>query len=426
MSFTKKKSRASRSSATHVFINREGERYGLGGPVSTLYSIFQSQFFPKISICSNSFFRAELQAKMDIHRCRFVPYNPQAINALAFSHPPDPNLKGRGQATLRLAIGRANGDIEIWNPHRGIWFQESILRGGKDRSIEALVWTLDPSEEDANGLKLPGKLRLFSIGYSSVVTEWDLEQGRPARHSSGNYGEIWCLAAQPRWKQTQKGSDGKLLPPAEGEYTGQHLAVGCADGSIVILSTQDGDLRYLRTMRPSTKRSRVLSITFQDRNTIIAGYADSSMRVFDIRGGQLKRTISLGKGPAKGSKELLVWSVKCLADGTIVSGDSAGEVRFWDAKNYSLIQRIHSHQADVLDITVSGVSVVSGGADQRTVVYRPKDGEKGPIRWAEVAHRRYHTHDVKTLAVYETKDISIIVSGGKPIYIRFLLDLPGS
>ena len=349
---------------------------------------------------------------MDIHRCRFVPYNPQAINALAFSHPPSVDQPGRGPSTLRLAIGRANGDIEIWNPLRGLWFQESILRGGKDRSIEALVWTLDPSEEDENGIKLPGKLRLFSIGYSSVVTEWDLEQGRPARHSSGNYGEIWCLATQPRWKPTRKGSDGKPLPPAEGEYTGQHLAVGCADGSIVILSTEDGDLRYLRTLRPSTKRSRVLSITFQDRNMIIAGYADSSMRVFDLRNGQLKRTISLGKGQAKGSKELLVWSVKCLADGTIVSGDSAGEVRFWDGKNYSLIQRIHSHQADVLDIAVSGASVVSGGADQRTVVYRPKE-DKGPVRWAEVAHRRYHTHDVKTLAVYETKDISIAVSGGK-------------
>lgn len=358
---------------------------------------------------------------MDIHRCRFVPYNPQTINALAFSHPPSAELKGRGVSTLRLAIGRANGDIEIWNPLRGAWWQESILRGGKDRSIEALVWTQDPSEDDTtgnggSGMKSPGKLRLFSIGYSSVVTEWDLAQGRPARHSSGNYGEIWCLAAQPRWKPTRRETDGKPLPPAEGEYAGQHLAVGCADGSIVILSTEDGGLRYLRTMRPSTKRSRVLSITFQDRNIAVAGYADSSMRVFDIRNGSLLRTISLGKGPAKGSKELLVWSVKCLPDGTIVSGDSAGEIRFWDAKNFSLVQRLQSHLADVLDVAVSGdgTSVISGGADQRTVLYRLKGNNKGPkaLRWTEVTHRRYHTHDVKALAVYETKDISIVVSGG--------------
>lgn len=353
---------------------------------------------------------------MDIHRCRFVPFNPQAINALAFSHPPSADLAGRGVPTLRLAVGRANGDVEIWNPMRGAWFQETVLRGGKDRSIEGLTWTLDPPEDGPDGNKMPGRLRLFSIGYSTAVTEWDIEQGRPLRHSSGNYGEIWCLAAQPRWQATQRGKDGKLQPPAEGEYTGQHLAAGCADGSIVILSTADGDLKFLRLMRPSTKRARVLSVTFQNRNTIVAGYADSSIRLFDIRNGQLLRTISLGKGPAGGPKEMLVWTVKCLPDGTIISGDSAGEIRFWDGKNYSLIQRVQGHLADTLDVAVSanGDTVVSGGADQRTIVYRKKEGEKGDkkARWAEVMHRRYHTHDVKTFAVYETKDISFVVSGG--------------
>ncbi|KAI9369137.1 WD40-repeat-containing domain protein [Aspergillus egyptiacus] len=352
---------------------------------------------------------------MDIHRCRFVPYNPQAINALAFSHPPSIGLGGKGVPTLRLAVGRANGDIEIWNPMRGAWFQETVLRGGKDRSIEGLVWSLDPAEEGPDGQKVAGRLRLFSIGYSTTVTEWDLERGRPKRHSSGNYGEMWCLAAQPRW-QPAKGKDNKPLPAAEGEYTGQHLAAGCADGSIVLLSTADDDLKFLRTLRPSTKRPRVLSVTFQNRDTLVAGYADSSIRVFDIRNGQLLRTVSLGKGPTGGSKELLVWSVKCLPDGTIVSGDSAGEVRFWDAKNYSLIQRLQGHLADTLDVAVSadGQTVFSGGADQRTVVYRKKPGEKGDksSRWVEVTHRRYHTHDVKTFAVYETKNLSIVVSGG--------------
>ncbi|OJJ59847.1 hypothetical protein ASPSYDRAFT_30678 [Aspergillus sydowii CBS 593.65] len=352
---------------------------------------------------------------MDIHRCRFVPYNPQAINALAFSHPPSIGLGGKGVPTLRLAVGRANGDIEIWNPARGAWFQETVLRGGKDRSIEGLVWTLDPPEPGPDGQKVAGRLRLFSIGYSTTVTEWDLEQGRPKRHSSGNYGEMWCLAAQPRW-QAAKGRDNKPIPAAEGEFTGQHLAAGCADGSIVLMSTADDDMRFLKTLRPSTKKPRVLSVTFQNRNTIVAGYADSSIRVFDIRNGQILRTISLGKGPTGGSKELLVWSVKCLPDETIVSGDSAGEVRFWDAKNYSLIQRLHSHLADTLDVAVSadGETVVSGGADQRTVVYRKKPGEKGDksSRWMEMTHRRYHTHDVKTFAVYETKNLSVVVSGG--------------
>jgi U3 small nucleolar RNA-associated protein 4 len=351
---------------------------------------------------------------MELHRCRFVPYNPQAINALDFSHPPSHHAAGLGAQTLRLAVGRANGDIEIWNPLRGAWFQETILRGGKDRSIEGLAWTLDPAEDhpDGSGTKLPGRLRLFSIGYSSTVTEWDLEKGKPARHSSGSYGEIWCLAAQPRWR-AEKGK----AQPDDGEYVGQHLAVGRADGSIIILSTADNDLTFVRRMQASTTHHvRVLSVTFQNRHVLAAGYADSSIRLFDVRNGRLIRTISLGRGPIGGPKEILVWSVKALPDGTLVSGDSTGEIRFWDAKNYSLVQRFKGHQADVLDVAVSadGETVISGGTDRRTVLYRLKPGPKGDKsrRWAEVMHRRYHTHDVKKFAVYETKDMSVAVSGG--------------
>lgn len=356
---------------------------------------------------------------MDIHRCRFVPYPPHAINALAVSPPASTNAQRQDPSSLRLAVGRANGDIEIWNPAKGAWLQETILRGGKDRSIEGLAWTQDPDEEDADGHTVPGKLRLFSIGYSTTVTEWDLDQGRPARHSGGNYGEIWCLAAQPRWEaqKSQKTKDGKSIAATQGANKGQHLAAGCADGSIVVLSTEDGELRYLRTMtRPSAKRARVLSITFKDRNMIVAGYADSTIRIFDIRNGRLLRNMSLGKGPAGDRTEILVWTVKCLPDGTIVSGDSTGEVRFWDAKNYSLFQRIHSHRADVLAIAISadGETIISGGADRRSTLYRLKGVGKGERqgRWVELMHRRFHEHDVKAIAALETDDVSVAVSGG--------------
>ena len=364
---------------------------------------------------------------MDIHRCRFIPYPPAAINALAFSHPSTPLSRSKTPATLRLAIGRANGDIEIWNPLKGAWFQESILRGGKDRSIEGLVWTNDPEDVDQHGLKSAGRLRLFSIGYSTAVTEWDLATGRPARHSTGNYGEIWCIAAQPRPISGTYDGNGKQtasVDVATGQY--QDIAVGCADGSIVLLSTADGDLQFKRTLaRPSKKKARVLSITFKDRYTLVAGHADSTIRVYDIRGNQLLRSMSLGAGPVGGPKEILVWSISCTIDGTIVSGDSTGTVRFWDGKQYTLLQRIVGHGADILDLAVSadGQCVFSGGMDRRTTVYRRTDpSQKGsPYRWKEVAHQRLHKHDVKVMASYENKNMSIVASGGIQILCLFLL-----
>lgn len=53
---------------------------------------------------------------MEVHRCRFVDYTPSAINALAFA----PNT-----TKPVMACGRANGDIEVWNP-KNEWTLEKV------------------------------------------------------------------------------------------------------------------------------------------------------------------------------------------------------------------------------------------------------------------------------------------------------------
>ncbi|MCJ1313560.1 U3 small nucleolar RNA-associated protein [Agyrium rufum] len=363
---------------------------------------------------------------MDVHRCRFVPYPPSAINAIAFSHESTPDSAGRGPPTLRLAIGRANGDIEIWNPQGGDWYQESILRGGTSRSIEGLVWTHDPEDEDVNGHKLPGKLRLFSIGYSTEVTEWDLGLGRPVRHCTSNYGEIWCMAASPRLVPN-------LSKDTARELRMQKIVVGCADGTLALLGTGDEELRFLRPLGRSTKRkARVLCVAFLTHDLVVAGYADSTIRVYSTTKGQQVAQMTLGGGVAdkkeKGntSSEILVWCLRVLPDRTIVSGDSTGTISFWDGKNFTLLQRLQSHKADILDLVANGdgTSVISGGMDRRTTLYRRnvRLGKNIATRWAEITHRRFHTHDVKAIAVFETREFSVVASGGldtTPIIVPF-------
>ena len=140
---------------------------------------------------------------MDIHRLRTIPFPPSAINCLAFSHPTGSSLGGQ---PLRLAIGRENGDIEIWDPANGSWICEITFRGGRERAVQGLAWVQDEDETDESGYTTHGRLRLFSIGYSSTVTEWDLCTGLPRRQSSGSHSEVWCLAAKPRLKRAKKGS----------------------------------------------------------------------------------------------------------------------------------------------------------------------------------------------------------------------------
>ncbi|ETI29031.1 hypothetical protein G647_01484 [Cladophialophora carrionii CBS 160.54] len=349
---------------------------------------------------------------MDIHRCRFVQYPPQPINALAFSHLSD--SKKRTPSDLRLALGRNNGDIEIWNPSHGLWLQEIILKGSKNTTIEQLAWTQDlvvDEDEWVNGQKYSnGPLRLFSTGGSTAITEWDLCTGMPRRKAEGNFGDIWCFAPQPQIK-ANKAPD-TLLPGAGSQL----LAAGCSDGTIVLFSTEDDDLRYDRVLaQPPVKKPKVLSLAWRDRDTLIAGYEDSTIRVIDVPGRRIIRNMSLGK-PAEGSNNSVVWSVKCLPNGTIVSGDSSGELKIWDSKNYSLAQRLSSHKADILDIafSASGDTIFSVGVDRRTVIYKQVHIHSGTqrTRWAEVAHKRYHQHDVKCAASFESKDLSILVSGG--------------
>lgn len=335
---------------------------------------------------------------MDIHRCRFVPYQPSAINAVAFSHPRIRTAKQ--QSIARLAVGRANGDIEIWNPSNGTWHQELVIRGGKDRSVDGLVWVNEPDQDLGDGRVVAGKSRLFSIGYTSTVTEWDLEKGKPKRHASGQHGDIWCLAAQPA-----------AVDSSQDNQLSNKLIAGTIDGELVMYSVEDDDLRFQRVVvRSPTKKAQMVSITFQSRKVVIVGCSDSTIRAYDITKGHMLRRMTLGADLVGGAKDIIVWSVKCLPGGNIVSADSTGQVCIWDGKTYTQSQRIQSHKQDVLSLAVSndGTAIMSGGMDRKTVLYK-QNGQ----RWSKVWGRRYHNHDVKTMASFEHGRTSIVVAGGK-------------
>lgn len=353
-----------------------------------------------------------------------MPFKAAAINAVAFSHPHlAADSKFSRGAPARMAIGRANGDIEIWNPMNGTWLQETTIQGGQDRSIEGLTWIVGDDEElennnasnTINGNKSRpiishGSLRLFSIGYTNTVTEWDLEKGCAKRNASGQHGELWCLATQPKGAVT----------------TTQRLVGGTMDGCLALYATEDDDLRFQRLCRTPKKSVKIVSIAFQTRQLAVAGCSDGTIRVFDVRNGSIVHAMTMGRdllaerslnfsGNSKkggSAKDVIVWSVRCLPNGDIVSGDSTGQICIWDGTTYTQAQRIQSHTQDVLSLATSadGSSIVSGGMDRRVVLYREIAGQSS--RWAKVWHRRYHQHDVKALAAFEAKGVSVVVAGG--------------
>lgn len=76
-----------------------------------------------------------------------------------------------------------------------------------------------------------------------------------------------------------------------------------------------------------------------------------------------------------------VWAALVLADGTIVSGDSGGNVQIWDAGHGTLITGFRQHKADVLALAASpgGDTLFASGADPQIAIFRRITSGRGEL-----------------------------------------------
>ena len=231
------------------------------------------------------------------------------------------------------------------------------------------------------------------------------------------------------------------------------LALGCEDGSIRLVSVAEDALEHKRKFdrvktrllslawgpprppaprKPSTTKPGVTASEDSDDSDdedeewsdswILAGCSDSTLRKWDYASGRVLDRMLVDR--RKGERTL-VWAVAVLGDGTMVSGDSLGNVRFWDAATCTQLQSYQLHGADVLCLTVGPVSVnqfsypylslpfvtqegrsiYSAGVDQKICQYSRVEvasGDEASLRWIHSATQRYHVHDVRALATWPT------------------------
>ncbi|KAF8499460.1 WD40-repeat-containing domain protein [Gautieria morchelliformis] len=363
---------------------------------------------------------------VSVHRCRFVDYNPTAITAIAFPPLPLPPVKGKAKETGAspqnfgvLAAGRANGNIELleWS---GIdrqaqasqaWVAKKVLPGPVPSKVDSLVFTLRSRRCDFYDVPQLKDLRLFSAGGGSEILEWDLESGGIVRSISSQGGSVWSMAANP---------------------SSTLLALGCEDGSVRIISLGDDSLTPHR--RFDRVKSRLLCIAWgppmkkipprreagedsseEDEDDgwtdtwLVAGCSDSSLRKFDISSGRVLDRMTTDK--ARGERTL-VWSIGVLGDGTIISGDSLGSVKFWDSSTCTLLQSFQTHGADVLCLAIGpgGKSVYTSGVDQKVCQFSKVPIATAPgnlstatsfhSKWVHTTSRRLHSHDVRCIGIW--------------------------
>ncbi|CUM67722.1 uncharacterized protein PRCAT00005427001 [Priceomyces carsonii] len=329
---------------------------------------------------------------MDIHRCRFVDYSPHTITAVSFSK--KSSLEQIKTSDLRLAVGRSNGDIEIWNPKFN-WVHELTLPGSRGRSIEGLCW--------AHGND--GFPRLFSIGGSTYITEWDLSTCEPIANYDCNAGVIWTI---------------------DVNESADKLCVGCDDGSVVIVDISGGYGSLEHEHICQRQDSRVLSAKWFGNEQIVGGCSDARIRCWSANGETKGRILGTMRVDKSKSESTLVWSITVLPKRRqIVSGDSTGSVKFWDINYYTLTQSFKVHEADVLSLVsdLNEERIFSAGVDRKIHQFSLIQNLKGS-KWIHNFSRLLHSNDVRSMAIYESKSYNFLISGGveKSIVIQSLLN----
>ncbi|GAA6025057.1 hypothetical protein JCM8202_002074 [Rhodotorula sphaerocarpa] len=396
---------------------------------------------------------------LPVHRCRFPDWNPASVTALAITPEAfDAGLLGLGGCSGErgvLAVGRANGDVElmVWGGQQG-WISWRTLPSSfplpKERNsrkptslLSHLVFThqttlsstdLDLYEGDVEGadreirrLQREG-VRLFGVGgVGSELVEWDW--GGP-----GNGRAVGMV------KSTLP-----TLPPifaVAASRSSSCLAIACEDSTLRILNILDGELELVSKIEVGGPgKVRALSLAWgppvaptgpkgKERDDspeaesklpkhyatpaesyLVAGCSNSTIRRFDVpasgdvvgiwRGGP-RMTLDRLKG-----EHTVVWTIAVLANGTAVSGDSMGNVKFWDVKMGTQTQSFRAHRADVLALALGsdGTSIFTSGVDQKTVEFRQVTVASSRIhdvpsgRWVQASGRRLHAHDVRAIVI---------------------------
>jgi len=312
---------------------------------------------------------------MELLRARFCEWTPVGIDALALaSHGTSADIP---VAEPRLAVGRANGAVELWDTTT--WHLRSSSPGCANRSIRGFVWVFSAVDEPP--------LRLFSAGLKGEIIEWDIATLEPRFSVASGGGAVWAICGDSR-----------------------RLFCACDDGSVRVFSVEGGNTEITYSRRLAVGRHRLLSAVTFGTMDIFVGGSDSCITKWSLKTSTCEAKMKLQKGE---NAETLIWTLARLGDHGIASGDSLGMVQVWDPVVCVVLHRFAQHQADVLSLAsvADGRVLLSAGVDAKISTFACEPGPEE--RWVFWNAEFQHTHDVRALDVDEVADSGgLCISGG--------------
>uniref|UniRef100_W8BSL2 Cirhin n=1 Tax=Ceratitis capitata TaxID=7213 RepID=W8BSL2_CERCA len=299
------------------------------------------------------------------HNVRFYNLTPRSIQSIACN-----------KLWHKLAISRSDGSIEIWDTQHASYL-EKVIPKSPGNSVEGMVWAGE---------------RLFSVGLTGELVEWDLLLLKPRRKQFATGNAIWCV---------------------DVNATGTDLAIGTEEGYINIFDIDNDQMQYKNLF--DKQEGRVLCCKFDRSGEFLVTGSVSAIRIWDVKSGHAlhKMTVSRDK-----RKDVIVWSLQVLSDFTIIAGDSRGQVSVWDGK---MAAHLESHQvlkADVLTVAVNEEEnmLMCSGIEPIIRIYAKTKIKREEIEyhcWVKFLQRSVHDNDVKALACEGDR----IFSGGMDGYL---------
>mmetsp|Transcript_6193 Transcript_6193/g.9316 ORF Transcript_6193/g.9316 Transcript_6193/m.9316 type:complete len:938 (-) Transcript_6193:384-3197(-) len=351
-----------------------------------------------------------------VHRLRHLDYKPSPVLCMTSCASPDGNL----------ALAREDGSCELY----------------------------DVSSMTSEAKRMPRVYPIAKIAGSSLVVAhslcWVTVGANDNSDESSSTPRQVCVAGGPDgtiWMVNFNQS--QLQSRFSGGGGGVFDMVSCsgADMPIVATACQDGSVRLWRVGSDQIDTTpiatipavgaAVLSLAWgvvpakdnrQDNNAgyyetaMFAGVADGSIRRYNVQLSDTKngfwkvekqtsvlRMTVESRGRRTATK---IWTMQMLTDEhddgdiTLVTGNSLGQVQFWNAQTGTLQQSVTQteYKADVLRIAVSADStkVFASGVDSRVICLERMRGADRTWKWTTA--QRPHTHDVKAMAIVPASD----------------------
>eukprot|EP01083_Nonionella_stella_P022480 62184_1 len=322
---------------------------------------------------------------VEVHVCRFIDYKPSSICA-AHLHPDNKHC----------AIGRENGNIEIWDLN-GSFIQRTIPGKGAN-TVQSLLWIHDPNPKNKT-------LRLISAGLNGWITEWDLESlSIRSKISCHGYG-IWSIA------QSSITQTGDIL-----------ISAACDDSKLRIYRlTQNEFIFQCEFITSGRCLSTIWSQTSYNTNESIMVYAGTSNGLifgYDIISRQQMSNIvvappAVGGVRKKGATKPLIWSLCSMPQlKQIACSTSRGSVDIFDVEFGTLIQSINAAKNDIFSLKYVHSDkdnvLVAGCCDGRVLQFSQRNTNAMKNDFVLTGYHRYHTHDVNVVSITNSK----VISGG--------------